>query len=158
MQAQATTQDRKTRVLNAIYNALIRAPAASIRELYFEANRYFEWGENETYDYPAVSTFTRWVNELPLTFKRTKTTIAVSLRSFALAEDVNTYLIAKCAGLPLRLDEDEARRDLWLDDRPGAVWDSLRWAAQSGELFNFKHSYDNACWLITLTNKGHRAA
>ncbi len=157
MQAPIPTQDRKTRVLNAIYKALIRASAASVRELYFEANRYFEWDENETYDYPAVSTFTRWVSELPLTFKRTKTGITVALRSFAPAEDVNTYLIAKCAGLPLRLDEDEARRDLWLDERTGAVWDSLRWAAQSG-LFNFQHSYDNVCWVITLTNKGHRAA
>lgn len=151
------TATRKTRVLNAIYEALIRAPASSITALYWEANRYFQWGDGEVYDFPAVSTFTRWVNELPLTFKRVNGRVTVALRSFVPANELNAYLIPKCAGMPLRLDEQAARRDLWLDTRTGAIWDSLRWASQSG-LFDFQSSYDNACWLVTLTNKGHQAA
>jgi len=134
---------RKTAVLDAAYQALLRSPAASISALYQQMTRHID-------DFklvPAPSTFHRWMGELPLVFKRESGGITVALRSFVPSPEFNAYALAACAGLPLRLDEDAARRDLWLDARPGALWDSLRWAVHEGK-FHYRKSYDHLRWLL----------
>lgn len=143
MQSTTPDQSRKTAVLDATYRALLRSPARSMSELYEQMTRIIDINY-----IPARSTFARWVGELPLEFKREAGRVTVTLRSFVPSPEFNAYALAACDGVPLRLHEDEARRALWLDDRPSAVWDSLRWATLEGK-FNYQRSYDGVCWLIT---------
>lgn len=137
--------DRRTRVLDAVYQALLRRERKSLSELREAAYYYFEGG-----DFPGATTFNQWVLEQPLTFKRGSGRVSVALRTFAPADETNAYLVPLIGDMPLRLHHDDKaiRRALWLDERPGALHDSLVWASHSGH-FNITNFYDGWAWTLT---------
>lgn len=131
-------QARKTAVLDATFHALRRSPARNISQLYENMLRIIDINY-----VPALSTFRRWVLQLPLEFKDGY----IFLRSFVPSPEFNAYILTACDGLPLRVYEHDVRRALWLDDREGAVWDSLRWAVLEGR-FRYERAFDGLCWLV----------
>lgn len=132
-------QDRKTAVLDATFLALRRAPARNISQLYENMLRIIDINY-----VPALSTFRRWVLQLPLEYRDGY----IFLRSFVPSPEFNAYLLTLCDGMPMRVYEEVVRRDLWLDDREGAVWDSLRWAVLEDK-FRYQRAFDGLCWLVT---------
>jgi hypothetical protein len=139
---------RRTRVLDAIYRALLRSDAKSLNQLRFAAYSHFEGS-----DFPSATTFNQWVLAQPLVFQRTTHgRISVALRTFAPADETNAYIIPLIGDLPLRLHHDDKaiRRALWLDDRPNALYDSLIWASRSGHFTISNNSYGQS-WTLTRT-------
>ena len=137
-------QARKTVVLAATYDALNGASAKNVSDLY----QKMIWHIADLNLIPALSTFRRWVAELPL--QRDAKTGVITLREFVPANELAAHITPLIAdGLPLRLryEDMEIRRALWIADGP-ALYDSMMWASRGG-YFDVDYSYDGQAWLIT---------